>query len=111
MARRRTAFTLVELLVVISIIGMLVGLLLPAVNSARASARRTQCANRLRQLGIAAQGYVSTNNHFPSGSMSKEYAASPLDTPHNFFRWSALAQLLPYLENAAAYDALDSIER
>ena len=107
LARYRLAFTLVELLVVIAIIGMLVGILLPVVNSARGSARRTQCANRLRQLGLAAQGYVTANNHFPSGSVSKEYAASPLDTPHNFYRWSALAHLLPHLENYAVADALD----
>ena len=103
----KRGFTLVELLVVIAIIGMLVAILLPAVQGARESARRTQCGNRLRQLGMAMHGYVATNGHFPSGAISKEYEASPWDTPHSFYRWSALAHLLPYLENSSISAALN----
>ena len=63
------AFTLVELLVVIAIIGILVALLLPAVNSAREAARRTQCVNNIRQLGLACLNYESALSRFPPGLM------------------------------------------
>ena len=85
---------------------MLVAILLPAVSGARASARRVQCANNLRQIGIATRGYVATHGHFPTGAVSKEYKDHPY-TPHNYFRWSSLAHLLPHLENSAAYSKLD----
>ena len=67
---RRQAFTLVELLVVIAIIGVLVALLLPAVQSARESARRTQCNNHLHNLGIALQNYLDSFNVYPPGGMA-----------------------------------------
>ena len=99
-------FSLVELLVVIAIIGVLVGLLIPAIQASRAAASRTSCMNNLRQLGVAAHNYVSAHDHFPSGSVAKDF---PSDPQHawTFFRWSALAQLTPYLENTVAYNALD----
>lgn len=102
----RRAFTLVELLVVIAIIGVLVGLLLPAVQSARESARRMQCLNNLKQIGLAIANHESALKRLPSAAVSKEYPADP-QHPYSFYRWSALAQLLPYLENQNLQNLLD----
>lgn len=100
-------FTLVELLVVIAIIGVLVALLLPAIQSAREASRRTQCLNSLKQLGIASQNYVSAEKHFPPGSVAKTYPGEPTH-PQTFYRWSSLAHLLPYMENQSVRDLLDT---
>ena len=104
--KHRPAFSLVELLVVIAIIGILTALLLPAVQSARESARRSTCLNHLRQLALAMHNYESATGHFPSGSIAQ---ADPTDhaTPHTFYRWSAFAQILPQLESSALRSQLD----
>ena len=92
-------FTLVELLVVIAIIGILVALLLPAVQAAREAARRTQCVSALKQLGLAAQNYHSARKEFPVGVVMKPGLAA---TESTFF-----ISLLPYLEEQPLYDRWD----
>lgn len=104
--RYADGFTLVELLVVIAIIGILVGLLIPAIQASRAAAQRNACANNLRQLGLAAHNYLSAQGYFPNGSVAREFAADPF-AEWTLYRWSALASLTPFLENTAAYNALD----
>jgi prepilin-type N-terminal cleavage/methylation domain-containing protein len=89
MRHTRAAFTLVELLVVISIIGILMALLLPAVQAAREAARRIACANNLRQLGLASHNFLSGFRTFPPGQMT------PVGATHKF---SYMVYLLPYLE-------------
>ena len=91
---RREGFTLVELLVVIAIIGVLVGLLLPAVQQAREAARRMQCTNSLRQLSLASHNYHDTYDTFPASWDSRG-------------GWSGLARLLPYIEQANIYSKID----
>jgi prepilin-type N-terminal cleavage/methylation domain-containing protein len=102
----RRAFTIVELLVVIGIIGMLAALLLPAMQGARESARRTQCLNNERQIGIALTNYTSAQKRFPPGAVAKPHPTAPAH-PHTFYRWSALAHVLPYLEGSNVYEKLD----
>ena len=104
--RSRFGFTIVELLVVIAVIGVLVALLLPAIQSSREAARRMSCQNNLRQFGIALHNYAEARKCFPSGAESHAYAKDP-STPYNFFRWSAIVRLMPYLEETTAYSSLD----
>ena len=101
----RNGFTLVELLIVIGIVGLLVLLLLPAVQASREAARGAHCKSNLRQVGLAVLNFESHRKVLPSGAESKAYPVAPA-TPHNFYRWSALAQIAPYIENEAAQKAL-----
>jgi prepilin-type N-terminal cleavage/methylation domain-containing protein len=105
-AERRPAFTLVELLVVIAIIGVLVSLLLPAIQASREASRRSDCLNRLRQIAVAQLNYESQHGHLPSGSISQP-DPNNVRTPHSFYRWSALAQALPFMEGAPLHSQLD----
>jgi len=95
-------FTLVELLVVIAIIGVLVALLLPAIQAAREAARRAQCANHLKQIGLAIQNYHSARNKFPPASL-RDSSKSIMNDP----RISYLGHLLPYMEQQPLYDLID----
>lgn len=106
-ARARCAFTLVELLVVIAIIGILIALLLPAVQAAREAARRTQCTNNLKQLGIGLQNYHDAFKSFPFGvgGTNLNKAAPP---QHNWGRASGFIPLLPYVEQQAIYNRIRS---
>jgi len=108
---RRRGFTLIELLVVIAIIAVLVALLLPAVQSAREAARRSQCVNNFKQLGLAMHNYHSTSNSFPVGflfpSVANPSGSNALGIPDLHWRWSVLAQLSPYLEQTAVVNAIN----
>ena len=95
----RAAFTLIELLVVIAIIGILVALLLPAVQKVREAANRTKCVNNLRQIGLALHHYADALSVFPPTTLF------PTGGPSN--TWSAQARLLPYLEQGNLYQRID----
>jgi prepilin-type N-terminal cleavage/methylation domain-containing protein/prepilin-type processing-associated H-X9-DG protein len=99
----RTGFTLVELLVVIAIIGILIALLLPAVQAAREAARRMQCTNNLKQLALATHNFHDGNKKFPSASHQQVLAKTK---PSRWERWSYLVPLLPYIEQKATYDQI-----
>ena len=96
--RQNRGFTLVELLVVIAIIGILVGLLLPAVQAAREAARRMQCSNNLKQMGLALHNYHDTFNRFPGNT------ATPQGSQQLGASW--LVKILPQLEQSAAFNQL-----
>ena len=104
-AKPRTgrAFTLVELLVVIAIIGILVALLLPAVQAAREAARRMQCTSRLKQLGVANQNYHDTFKMLPCMRLGTAGPAGDTLTNNNL-SMSGLVSLLPYMEQQPAFD-------
>ena len=105
----RKAFTLVELLVVIAIIGILIGMLLPAVQQVREAARRTQCANNIRQIGLAAHNYDSAFGELPPGPMGRTDDLTPIGPLWTYQSTSTLAWLLPYLEQQNIHQLLDPI--
>lgn len=104
MRRPTRAFTLVELLVVIAIIGILIALLLPAVQAARESARRMQCTNNLAQLGLAVQSYEAAHETLPPGVVE---STGPIVNGPEGYHMSWIVQILPFIEQGVAYKHID----
>lgn len=102
--RHRTAFTLVELLVVIAIIGILVALLLPAVQAAREAARRVSCQNNLAQLILATLNYEMSHNRYPPGTLE---AKGPIQSMPAGYHHSWITQILPHIEQQNIFNAID----
>jgi prepilin-type N-terminal cleavage/methylation domain-containing protein/prepilin-type processing-associated H-X9-DG protein len=108
-SRRRSAFTLIELLVVIAIIGVLIALLLPAVQAAREAARRSQCTNNLKQIGLGFHNHHDTYNYFPYGQMQQFAQNSGMPVPPAFGSGNCVAwpvHLLPFVEQTALYETI-----
>jgi len=105
--RRRSppGFTLIELLVVIAIIAVLISLLLPAVQSAREAARRAQCTNNLKQIGLAMHNYHTATNTFPLGMSANPQSLTQFVSTWN--SWSAQAMMLGYLEQMPLYNSIN----
>lgn len=107
----RRGFTLIELLVVIAIIGVLVSLLLPAVQQAREAARRTQCKNNLKQIGLAQHNYHDTYNQFTPGGLFYHDTTGTSTTNASEAGWGWLPLLLPQLDNAPLFNQLGVTRR
>ena len=102
---KKGGFTLIELLVVIAIIAVLIALLLPAVQSAREAARRAQCTNNLKQIGLAIHNYHTASNTFPPGTAASFNTLNGNPACIAWMGWSAQTLMLPYLEQAPLYNA------
>jgi len=102
--RTRRAFTLIELLVVMAIIAVIVALILPAMVGARSSSRRINCMNNLKQIELALQSYVYTNNVLPSGSYD---TIRPVSSEPGGYKLSWIVSILPYMEQSGVHRAFD----
>jgi prepilin-type processing-associated H-X9-DG protein len=102
--RRRSAFTMMELLFVVGIIAILIALLLPAIQSSREMARRVQCDNNMLQLGVALGNYASTHRVFPPGVVN---AKGPISNLPAGYHYSWIVQILPYVEHRSIYNHFD----
>src|SRR3954452_16679883 len=110
MLQRRRGFTLIEVLVVIAIVAALIALLLPAVQAAREAARRMQCVNNLKQLGLALQNYESSNNTFPIGSVFG-VGVGPCRTLNvgvNCQKTPWFVLMLPFIEQGPLYNSFNA---
>jgi prepilin-type N-terminal cleavage/methylation domain-containing protein/prepilin-type processing-associated H-X9-DG protein len=103
-SNKRSGFTLVELLVVIAIIGILVAMLLPAIQASRESARRAMCTNQIHQLSLAVHDYEMAHEHYPAGTVDTAGPIRNLPKGHHI---SWIARVLPFLEEGAVYNKID----
>src|SRR5688572_30578791 len=107
---KRTAFTLVELLVVIAIIGVLVALLLPAVQAAREAARRMQCSNHLKQIGLGLQNYHDVFNSLPYGARARYVNVTNANPANQTWGPSWYVALLPFCEQKPLSDLIEAAQ-
>src|ERR1700712_5362507 len=104
--RRNLGFTLIELLVVIAIMAILIALLLPAVQQAREAARRTQCVNNLKQLGLAVHNRISSFGRLPPGMVATLPGATAYPGSHDW-QWGTLVYLTPFLDQSNVYNSMN----